>query len=152
LEVSRCGERQFGSNLGRAGRFLESALPLRFIMAGRRLERAIRLCEATYGHMFTYDGELFHLAAISGPPGYVEWSSHLGPVRWGPSAPLGRISRGERIVHVTDVQEAGESRRIAVVSAAKLQSRCSKTTYYSAQWLSTAKRCARSPTSRSRSC
>jgi GAF domain-containing protein len=69
------------------------------------LERAIRLCEATYGHMFTYDGELFHLAAISGPPGYVEWSSQLGPVRSGPSAPLGRISRGERIVHVTDVQE-----------------------------------------------
>jgi len=69
------------------------------------LERAIRLCEATYGHMFTYDGELFHLAAISGPPGYVEWSSQLGPVRSGPSAPLGRISCGERIVHVTDVQE-----------------------------------------------
>jgi GAF domain-containing protein len=69
------------------------------------LERAIRLCEATYGHMFTYDGELFHLAAISGPPGYVEWSSQLGPVRSGPSAPLGRISHGERIVHVTDVQE-----------------------------------------------
>ena len=67
------------------------------------LERAIRLCEATYGHMFTYDGELFHLAAISGPPGYVEWSSQLGPVRSGPNAPLGRISRGERIVHVTDV-------------------------------------------------
>src|SRR5215813_612848 len=69
------------------------------------LEKAIRLCEATHGHMFTYDGELFHLAAISGPPGYVEWSSQLGPVRSGPSAPLGRISRGERIVHVTDVQE-----------------------------------------------
>src|SRR5215472_17133065 len=69
------------------------------------LERAIRLCEATYGHMFTYDGELFHLAAISGPPGYVEWSSQLGPIRSGPSAPLGRISRGERIAHVTDVQE-----------------------------------------------
>jgi GAF domain-containing protein len=69
------------------------------------LERAIRLCEATYGHMFTYDGELFHLAAISGPPRYVEWSSQLGPVRSGPSAPLGRISRGERIVHVTDVRE-----------------------------------------------
>src|SRR5262249_16993666 len=69
------------------------------------LEKAIRLCEATYGHMFTYDGALFHLAAISVPPGYVEWSSQLGPVRSGPSAPLGRISRGERIVHVTDVQE-----------------------------------------------
>jgi GAF domain-containing protein/DNA-binding response OmpR family regulator len=69
------------------------------------LERAIRLCEATYGHMFTYDGELFHLTAMSGPPGYVEWSSQLGPIRSDPSAPLGRISQGERIVHVTDVQE-----------------------------------------------
>src|SRR5215469_14995183 len=69
------------------------------------LEKAIRLCEATHGHMFTYDGEHFHLAAIRGEPRYVEWAHQLGPVQPSPTAPLGRISQGERIVHVADVRE-----------------------------------------------
>ena len=30
------------------------------------LEKAIRLCHATHGHLFTYDGEFFHPAAVSG--------------------------------------------------------------------------------------
>src|SRR6202047_926019 len=65
------------------------------------LEKAIRLCEATHGHLFTYDGECFHPAAVSGEPSYIEWSRRGGAVRPGPRAPLGRISPGGRIVHVS---------------------------------------------------
>ena len=68
------------------------------------LDKAIRLCEAAHGHLLTYDGECFHLAAASREH-YVEWARQVGAVRPGPSAPLGRISRGERIVHIADLRE-----------------------------------------------
>jgi class 3 adenylate cyclase len=69
------------------------------------LDKAIRLCEATHGHMFTYDGERFHPAAIRSGPLYVEWTSQIGPILPYSSTPLGQITRGERIVHTVDVQE-----------------------------------------------
>jgi adenylate cyclase len=69
------------------------------------LAKAIRLCEATHGHLFNYDGECFHLAAVSDEPRYVEWVRQVGAVRPRADAPLGRISRGERIVHIADMRE-----------------------------------------------
>jgi GAF domain-containing protein len=69
------------------------------------LDRAIRLCEATHGHLFTYDGERFHTSATRGDPRYIEWVRQFGPVRPHPNAPLGRIKYGERIVHVADIRE-----------------------------------------------
>src|SRR6266700_934768 len=71
------------------------------------LDKAIRLCEAAYGHLLTYDGERFHPAAAAGEPHYVEWARQIGAVRPAPSAPLGRISRGERMVHIADLREEG---------------------------------------------
>jgi GAF domain-containing protein/HAMP domain-containing protein len=69
------------------------------------LDKAIRLCEATHGHLFTYDGELFHHAAARGEPRFIEWARQAGPVQPYPNAPLGRIKLGERIVHVADIRE-----------------------------------------------
>src|SRR5580704_2508025 len=69
------------------------------------LDRAIRLCEATHGHLFTYDGERFQSSAARGDPRYIEWARQAGPVRPYPTAPLGRIKGGERIVHVADIRE-----------------------------------------------
>src|SRR5215470_3423587 len=37
------------------------------------VEKAMRLCEAAHGYLFTYDGDRFHPAAIDGAPGFVEW-------------------------------------------------------------------------------
>jgi hypothetical protein len=99
------------------------------------LEKAMRLCEAAHGQLFTHDGECFHPAAVHGEPRYVEWTWEIGPVRPSPNAPLGRISRGERIVHVADIRKltfteptrGSENRPRSAVSAAKLQSRWSKT-------------------------
>jgi len=69
------------------------------------LDRAIRLCAATHGRLFTYDGECFHLSVDRRDARYIEWSRQADPVGPYPTTPLGRLIRGERIVHVADIRE-----------------------------------------------
>src|SRR5262249_53476562 len=45
------------------------------------VEKAMRLCEASNGCLFTYDSDRFHPAAIHGDPRLVEWHRQLGPFR-----------------------------------------------------------------------
>jgi two-component system, NtrC family, sensor kinase len=66
------------------------------------LEKALRLCEATYGHMRTYDGERFHLAAVHGDPQLVALHRQRPAFAPGPHSPITRTVRGERIVHIPD--------------------------------------------------
>jgi GAF domain-containing protein/HPt (histidine-containing phosphotransfer) domain-containing protein len=69
------------------------------------LEKAMRLCEAVCGHLYTYDGERFCPAAVRGERGFAEWWRRHGSVRPAAGAgPLGRIVLGEPIV-VTDYRE-----------------------------------------------
>jgi len=67
------------------------------------LREAIRLCDATFGHLRTYDGEGFPLAAVHGKPDLVELHQrrfpHFVP---GPHHPIGRLVRGERLIHIAD--------------------------------------------------
>src|SRR5438270_231102 len=37
------------------------------------LEKAMRLCEAACGQLYTYDGDRFHPIAVRGGPRFVEW-------------------------------------------------------------------------------
>src|SRR5262249_45508943 len=70
------------------------------------LEKATRLCKATYGGLHTYDGKRFHLAAIRGDRHYVEWARQGGTLQpTTTDVPLGRIIRGERMVQIADVRE-----------------------------------------------
>src|SRR5215469_1735726 len=67
------------------------------------LDKAMRLCNATYGHLRTYDGEGFPLAAVHGKPDLVELHQqrfrHFVP---GPHNPISRLVRGERLIHIAD--------------------------------------------------
>jgi GAF domain-containing protein len=69
------------------------------------VERAMRLCEAGYGHVFTYDGKLFHLVAAHGEPHYVDWVRQGGPRAPGTSLTFGRIVAGEDVAHIADIAE-----------------------------------------------
>ncbi len=65
------------------------------------LEKAMRLCEAVCGHLYTYDGERFCPAAVRGERGFAEWWRRHGSVRPATGAgPLGRIVLGETIVAI----------------------------------------------------
>jgi GAF domain-containing protein len=76
------------------------------------VEKAMRLCEATNGHLFTYDGDRLHPAAIHGDPRLVEWHRQLGPFRPAANTGLERIQHGERLVHIADVREVDVFRTV----------------------------------------
>jgi two-component system NtrC family sensor kinase len=66
------------------------------------LEKAMRLCEAAFGLLTTFDGEAFHAAALHGVPA-VFAESWREPRRPGPGLALYRLTRGENVVHIPDV-------------------------------------------------
>ena len=90
------------------------------------LEKALRLCEAASGTLYTLDGELMHAAAIRGAlPELAEFLKR-GPHRPGRGA-LGRIIRGEQIVHIADATadegyRSGNPLARAVIELGKVRS------------------------------
>ncbi len=84
------------------------------------LEKAMRLCEASFGHLQTYDGDMMRPAAIySAAPEYREALWKGGPYRPTPgnSPAISRLLAGEQYVHVSDLtatedyQSGAEGRR-----------------------------------------
>src|SRR5262245_37641097 len=84
------------------------------------LEKAMRVCEATFGHLATYDGTRFHTVAIQGVPApFAEFRRQNPPV-YGPGTGVARLVAGERFVHYidaadTDVYRQGDPNQRAVV-------------------------------------
>jgi GAF domain-containing protein len=83
------------------------------------LEKAMHLCEATIGTLWTFDGECFQIAAQHGMPARVR-ELLSGPLRPHPEIGLGRILRGEHLVINQDmageaVYRAGDPVRRAMV-------------------------------------
>jgi adenylate cyclase len=69
------------------------------------LANATRLCEATHGHVWTFNGEQMYAVAVRGDAPFVKWLQDHNPVRPIPGSAAERIVRGERFVHVTDRRE-----------------------------------------------
>jgi PAS domain S-box-containing protein len=70
------------------------------------LEKALRLCEATFGVLWTYDGDNFHASAIQGVPTAFADFITRGPVPVGPENAHGVLLRGEAVVHIDDALES----------------------------------------------
>jgi signal transduction histidine kinase/HPt (histidine-containing phosphotransfer) domain-containing protein/ActR/RegA family two-component response regulator/prephenate dehydratase len=69
------------------------------------LEKATRLCEATFGNLRIWDGEEFHVGAVLGEPSFSEWARQRGSFRPAlDNSPLARIVDGERVLHLTDAR------------------------------------------------
>jgi class 3 adenylate cyclase len=68
------------------------------------LERATRLCQATYGHLATYDGDFFRFVAQHGTVPFLR-QHPTEPLRPGDGVTWQRIVGGEPLVHIADVAD-----------------------------------------------
>ena len=66
------------------------------------LANATRLCEATHGHVWSFDGKQLHAVAVRGDAQFVKWLRQHNPVRPIAGSAAERIVRGEPFVHVAD--------------------------------------------------
>jgi two-component system NtrC family sensor kinase len=84
------------------------------------LERAMRLCEAKFGLLATYDdGQIRTVAARGVPPAFAKFRKN-NPPDYGPGTGPARILAGERVVHIVDLKSGdayreGDPNRRAVV-------------------------------------
>jgi GAF domain-containing protein len=71
------------------------------------LEKALRLCEAAFGLLIIWDGEQFHRVAFRGVPAELIEAMRQ-PLKPVPGGFADRLVRGERVIAVTDLLEAGD--------------------------------------------
>ena len=67
------------------------------------LEKAIRLCEAAFGILWTYDGETFSPTAVHGPAAFVEFYRDKQRLRAVPGSWLARHVSGEDLGEIADM-------------------------------------------------
>ena len=69
------------------------------------IEKATRLCSASYGYIWTYDGESARAVAVHGDARFEEWLLQRDPVRPSQHSPLGRVLLSKRLAQVVDAKE-----------------------------------------------
>jgi GAF domain-containing protein len=69
------------------------------------LAKALRICDAKFGHILLYDGERFHATHLHDvPPSYrAFWEQH-GPLRPSPNTGLYRLARTKRVQHIPNLK------------------------------------------------
>jgi two-component system, NtrC family, sensor kinase len=86
------------------------------------LEKAVRICDASFGNIYRWDGETLHLLATQNtPPAFAEaltrspWCPH-------PKNIIGRMLTTKKITHIADAaaSEAYAERHPATVAAVEL--------------------------------
>ncbi|WOH60175.1 hypothetical protein [Bradyrhizobium sp. BWC-3-1] len=71
------------------------------------LERAMRLCQAEFGLLATYDETQIRTVATRGvPAAFAEYRKN-NPPDYGPETGPARILAGERVVHIVDLKYGG---------------------------------------------
>src|SRR3984893_4095679 len=69
------------------------------------LEKVLRLCEAAHGHIWRIEGEYAHAVALRGDAHFIEAIQRDDPAELVSGRPLGRLARGENVVHMPDAIE-----------------------------------------------
>ena len=87
------------------------------------LENAVRICGATFGNIFRWDGEAFHLAAAHKTPPAFAKARKLSPLHPVATSHFGRLLETKSVVHTPDLsaeQQYAEERRPSYVEAVEL--------------------------------
>ena len=69
------------------------------------LEKAMRLCDAAHGHIYTYDGERIRPVAMRGEPVFVNWLRERGSYPPNPGSSFERAMLGEQVIHIADATQ-----------------------------------------------
>jgi GAF domain-containing protein len=84
------------------------------------LDKAMRLCEAAFGILLTFDGETFQTVSFRNvPEGLADYMSE--PIRPDPNTTLGRVVRERRTIHTEDNAEAEPYRKRAPLAVAAVE-------------------------------
>ena len=86
------------------------------------LEKAVRICDATFGNIYRWDGDALHLVATRNtPPAFAEARSRL-TLRPGSTSLIGRMLATKAVVHIADVAatQAYEQRVPETVAAVEV--------------------------------
>jgi GAF domain-containing protein len=68
------------------------------------LENAVRICEAGFGTLYTYDGDGFSAVAFhNAPPAFVEARKREPVIHPPPDTPLGRVASTKQVAQVADI-------------------------------------------------
>ena len=87
------------------------------------LEKAASICNATFGNIFRWDGEAFHLVATHETPSAFAEARRLSPIHPSPTSHFGRLVATKSLVHTPDLaaeEQYVEERRSAYVEAVEL--------------------------------
>ena len=70
------------------------------------LANATRICEATFGHLWLFEGNVFRAVAVHGTRGFVDHMRHhpIIDLQNSPGIPLDRLARTRELVHIPDLR------------------------------------------------
>ena len=88
------------------------------------LEKAVRICDATFGNILRWDGDAFHLVGTHNTPvAFAEARRRTPANRPHPQSSIGRMMATKAVVHVADLasdQDYVEQRSAQIVAAVEL--------------------------------
>jgi two-component system NtrC family sensor kinase len=64
----------------------------------------VRLCEANFGSLYLYDGEMYRTGALHNTPAaYAELRRQEPMFRAGPATSYGRVAATKHVIHIADI-------------------------------------------------
>jgi two-component system, NtrC family, sensor kinase len=67
------------------------------------LKNAVRICDATFGNIYRWDGEALHIVATHNTPAAFAEDRRRSPYRPYPQSPIGRMVADKTVAHIRDV-------------------------------------------------